>query len=292
MSYYGLPPLRRPHWKWQIPLYFWLSGIASWSYVVTTLLDLFGRPSDRAIVRAGRYLALGGVALGAPLLIDDLKRPERFLNMLRIFKRTSPMSVGSWALTAFGAFAGLSAAIEWRMVQSFREAGPLCWLAGRPIRRHVVGVAGLPFALVVGSYTGVLLASTAVPLWARARFTLPPLFVLSGASSALAALSLAARAHGRLRRLELLTLAAELATSLALPASLGGTVGRPLLSGRQAPLYWLGAVVLGQLVPLLLRGRGPASAFALLGGLALRWSVVEAGKASADDTDAAFAYHR
>jgi formate-dependent nitrite reductase membrane component NrfD len=288
LSYHGLPPLRRPHWKWQIPLYFWLSGLASWSYVFATVLDLVGEPADRPIVRTGRYLAVAGAALGAPLLIDDLKRPARFLNMLRVFKLGSPMSVGSWALTAFGAFGALSAAIEWRMTRSFRESGPLCWLAGRPIRRRAIGVFGLPFALVVGSYTGVLLSATAVPLWSRGRVALPPLFVLSGASTALAALSLLSRAHGRLRRLELAALAGELVATAGLLGALGPRIGRPLLRSR---LFWGGAVGLGQVAPLLLRGRGPASALALLGALALRWSVVESGKASADDPEASFAHH-
>ena len=289
MSYYGLPSLKRPHWKWHIPLYFFVSGLAGASYLIATLGEWLGAPSDRPIVAAGRRLALGGVAAGVPLLVDDLGRPTRFHHMLRIVKPRSPMSLGSWALAVFGAFAAGSL-----LLQELNAPG---WL------RRLVGLCGLPFATFVASYTGVLLAATAVPLWARGRLFLPPLFLLSGTSTALALIGLLSRRPERLRSLELTALVGELCAAAALIAALGRVIGRPLRSGRPAPVFWVGAVGLGQVVPVVLgaagshaRGRAGAleavgAAAVVAGGLLMRWSIVEAGKYSADDPEAARAHH-
>jgi formate-dependent nitrite reductase membrane component NrfD len=289
VSYYGLPVLKRPHWKWQIPLYFFLSGLAGSSYLIATVAEWLGSGADRPIVAAGRYLALGGVTAGVPLLIDDLGRPTRFHHMLRIVKPRSPMSVGSWALTFFGGFAAGSALLQ-------RMAAPTRL-------RRMVGLCGLPFAAFVASYTGVLLAATAVPLWARARLFLPPLFVLSGTSTALALIGLLSRMPGRLRDLEAVALVGELCAVAALVGALGPRIGRPLLAGRTAGPFWVGAVGLGQIAPLLLhasqaRGRARSrtlealgAGLVIVGGLLTRWTLVEAGKASADDPEAALAHH-
>jgi formate-dependent nitrite reductase membrane component NrfD len=154
-GYHGMPVLKRAQWTWQIPLYFFLSGLAGTAYLVATAAELLGDEDDRPVVTWGRRLALAGVVGGVPLLIDDLKRPERFLNMLRIVKPRSPMSMGAWALFLFGPFAAVG-------------------VLSPP---KVVGLAGAPLAAFVSSYTGVLLAATAVPLWGKARLWLAPLFL-------------------------------------------------------------------------------------------------------------------
>ncbi|HEV8634832.1 MAG TPA: NrfD/PsrC family molybdoenzyme membrane anchor subunit [Chloroflexota bacterium] len=289
MSYYGLPLLKRPHWKWHVPLYFFLSGLAGASYLIATVGEWLGSGADRPIVAAGRRLALGGVVAGVPLLVEDLGRPARFHHMLRIVKPRSPMSAGSWALAFFGAFAAGSALLQ--------------ELAAPPWLRRAVGLCGLPFATFVASYTGVLLAATAVPLWAKARLFLPPLFLLSGTSTAVAMIGLLSRRSRRLRGLELVALTGELCAVAGLVGAVGRRAGRPLLAGRQAGPFWLGAVGLGQVVPLLLhagraRGHGRsgvpeglAAGLVIVGGLLMRWTLVEAGKASSDDPEAALAYH-
>src|SRR5438067_6347454 len=112
VGYYGLPALKRPHWRWQIPLYFFLSGLAAAAYLLAALADLFGADEDRPVVSTGRWLALIALLPCPLLLVDDLQRPERFLHMLRIVKPRSPMSVGSWGLALFGGLAGGSALLE------------------------------------------------------------------------------------------------------------------------------------------------------------------------------------
>src|SRR6266852_7276384 len=101
-GYYGIPLLKEPAWTWQIPLYFFVGGAAGAAAVVGAIADYTG--ADRKLVRDARWIAAAGSVLSPVLLIADLGRPSRFLNMLRVFKPQSPMSVGAWTVAAFGAF--------------------------------------------------------------------------------------------------------------------------------------------------------------------------------------------
>lgn len=304
--YYRYPPLKRPHWRWEVVLYFFTGGLASAAFVVATIADLLGQPADRPISRTGRYLALAGMLLSPALLIRDLGRPERFHHMLRLLKPRSPMSAGSWAITLFGAAAGLAAtgqaAADGRLGRG-RLARLLAAVPQRPL-----GIAGSLVAFFVSAYTGVLLAFTNVPFWARNRLLLGPLFLCSALSTALAAIALALASRRdtdhsallRLHRADVVALTAELALLAGSEAALG-PFGQPLTRGRLARPYRLGVQALGLMLPLLLqlpalRGRplprplGQLAALLVLaGGLLLRWLILEAGKLSADDPAAYFA---
>ncbi|HVA23032.1 MAG TPA: NrfD/PsrC family molybdoenzyme membrane anchor subunit [Chloroflexota bacterium] len=283
-SYYGLPVLKRPHWKWEIVLYFWIGGIAAGAYVIAAIADLFGGDEDRRTAKAGRLIALPLMVAAPALLIKDLGRPEKFFNMLRILKIKSPMSAGTWGLTALGAFTSLSALLE--------------WLPFRTVRR-CVALAGAPFGLFVSGYTGVLISATAIPIWFKNRLLWGPTFLASAFSTGIAAiqaaLALSGKPSDKLHHADTLALAAEAALLGASLVRLGDT-GKPLTSGRWSSLFVPGALGLGVGLPLLLSlvrgGRGLAvlrSLCVLLGGLALRASVVYAGKDSADDPQAYFA---
>lgn len=308
-SYYAYPPLKRPHWRWEVVGYFYAGGIASAAFIVATIADWLGQPEDRAISRTGRYLALAGMLVTPPLLIRDLGRPERFHHMLRLLKPRSPMSMGSWAITLFGAAAGLAAVGQAAADGWLGASRPARLLAALPQRP--LGLVGSLVAFFVGSYTGVLLAFTNVPFWARNRLWLGPLFLSSAGSTALAAIALvlelgrrpAPAPLARLHRADVLVLAAEVGLLAASEATLGD-LARPLTAGRLARPYRLGVQGAGLLLPLLLQapafGRRPlprpvslaASALVLTGGLLLRWLMLEAGKLSADDPAAYFALTR
>ncbi len=163
------PMMKGPVWTKEIPIYFWFGGMASGAAFVGLACDLAG---DERSARIARKVALAALLPSPPLLILDLGRPERFYNMLRIFKPRSPMSMGSWCLTLFGSLA--SGAV-------FAD------LLGRRKTAKSLGAANAVVAGYLGSYTGVLLASTAVPVWARSRLFLGPIFVstatLTGASA-------------------------------------------------------------------------------------------------------------
>ena len=297
-TYYDHPVLQKAHWRWEIVLYFFAGGAAAASAALASLAARGGDPQDAALVRNGRYTALAGAALSGALLVKDLGRPERFLNMLRIVKLKSPMSVGVYALMAFSTSSGL-AALEQAHADGLLPRNPFGGL--NPVRGLLQPLA----AALMASYTGVLLSATAIPVWYRGRRHLPALFVLSATATGcalqnalLALTGGSARTAHKLERIETLAACAEAALLLDYERT-AGTVGKPLFGGargRRLKTYTLG---LGLAVPALLNlpslfARGStekphrarallAAACALVGGYVLRECVVHAGRDSADD---------
>ncbi len=272
-------PFLRPNvWSWEVPVYFWFGGMASGAAFAALAADLTG---DAETARAARRVALGAVLPAPGLLIADLGRPARFLNMLRILKPRSPMNLGAWCLAAF----------------SVTGAGAVTadLLGRRPAARGLGALQAL-----LGSYTGVLLAATAVPLWARSRAFLGPIFVATATATGAAATRLALSAAGRpeddpshvaLSHLQTGAIVAELALSTAneLRLSRSGDIhprGAPRALFRAAEA----SVVAGLALPALVRRpdarrivQNLSSLLYLTGGLVFRVAWVQAGKASALD---------
>jgi protein NrfD len=289
-----------PHWQWWVILYFFAGGIAGGSYFLAALLDLFGDERDRPLSRLGYLVAFPAVLLCAPLLIIDLNRPERFWHMLfqserlplPVFKLWSPMSVGSWALTIFGAFALVS------FLGTLTEMGVIRWgVAHRlndVVRRGrlsgVFALVGSAFGFFLASYTGVLLAVTNRPIWADTSF-LGLLFLTSAGSTAAALLYLLAlRRRSKiapesiqwLEGMDRSILLLELVTLILMLISLGA-VAPALLTSIWGILLLVGVLGLGILVPLalqwrprLLGGRAlvASAVLSLLGGFILRTVIV------------------
>jgi formate-dependent nitrite reductase membrane component NrfD len=277
------PVMKAPVWTWEIPLYFWFGGIAAGSSFVALACDLAG---DERSARIARMVSLGALTPSPPLLILDLGRPERFYNMLRIFKPRSPMSMGAWALSAFGGL--MAAAVGADLLGRRREA-------------RALGAATAVVGGYLGSYTGVLLASTAVPVWARSRLFLGPIFVATATATGAAATRLvlvaAALPAGHptreaLGRVETGAMAAELLLSEVNRARLG-RLGDALEQGRAGKMFtaakWLVRAGLG--LRLVRERTGPAghhvaSACYLAAGLCFRYAWVAAGPNSARDDEA------
>ncbi len=301
-TYYGLPVLKAPVWTWEIPAYFFTGGLAGACGVLGAAAQLAGGPAMRPLVERCRVVAAGGAIASAALLIDDLGRPSRFLNMLRVFRPTSPMNMGTWVLSGFGALSGAAAA---------SAALPL----PRPLRAIAdgaglaAGVLGLP---LVG-YTGVLLANTAVPVWQGTRRSLPVLFAFSGAASAGALLEIwppPGPGAAVARRLGVLSTTMELVFSIATEAeaALVPRVARPLRRGPSGALFRAGqalaAASLGMALQaprgvrgVLRRGRksrlhAVSGVLGILGTLAIRFGIAAAGRASARDPLATFRQQR
>jgi formate-dependent nitrite reductase membrane component NrfD len=283
-----------PEWGWLAVLYLFFGGIAGGSFAIAALVDLFGDEVDRPLARLGYIAAFPVFLLCAPLLVLDLKRPERFWHLLiksetgtPIFKYWSPMSAGSWALLVFGIFAFLA------FVGALAEAGvlPMPWLA-RLLRRGplrwVIALLGGLAAFFLASYTGVLLTVTNRPIWADTRL-LGLLFLTSAFSTAAALLLLLARRRGAaapasvswLERLDVWVMLLEL-VALALVVISLGSVAQDWLNEWGVTLL-VGVVIAGILVPLLfnlrprLLGRRSvpvAAVLVLAGGLILRAVVV------------------
>jgi len=273
-GYYGLPLIKPPRWKWEIALYFFFGGVSAGSFVLAGMADLFGGPRNRQLVRRGRLLAVVTLLPCPPLLIADLGRPERFHHMLRIVKATSPMNTGAWAMTGYGIFAALLAARE-------------NLTALRRLPSKTMTIFGMPFALTMLAYPGVLLSATSNPVWSGTPF-LGALIGCSSMAGGAAALSLSGGSNRALDKFESVVTACE-AAALAGYLGTARRAAQPLLSGRQSAAFWMGAVVCGLVLPTVLgKRRGLIGSLLTLGGtLAMKWAITYAGHTSALDPDAA-----
>jgi formate-dependent nitrite reductase membrane component NrfD len=272
-SYYGKPIIKEPVWKPEIPAYFFVGGMAGASSLLALGARLTG--NERLRFRAGLLSGLG-VAVSPVLLIKDLGRPARFHHMLRVFKVTSPMSVGTWILQVAGGASGTAAALD---------------LLGlypglRTTAEVVAGTLGAPLS----TYTGALVAQSAVPAWHEARRELPLVFGASSAAAAGGILSvLVPTADARpARRLALLGAVTELAAEQAMERRLGflaepyhkGTAGRYAKLAKKATASGAGLLALTGRRRL---GASIGGALLVAGSALTRWAVYEAGKASAAD---------
>jgi hypothetical protein len=286
-SYYGRPVVGAAPWGDDVAAYLFLGGLAAGSGLLGAGGQLTNRPRLR---RNSRLAALAAVGLGGAALVNDLGRPERFLNMLRTVKLTSPMSVGSWILTAFSAGAGVAAVAEVdRMTGERLPLGPL-----RTVLRAVEGPAGLEAAAMappLAAYTAVLLADTATPTWNAARNQLPFVFVSSAslASGGLAMITTGVDEAGPARRLAVLGVVGELAAMRLMQQRMDPIAAEPLHLGNAGRmLRWSeGFAVAGGLGALFggrHRGVAVASGLCLLTASALtRFGLFEAGIHSAKD---------
>jgi formate-dependent nitrite reductase membrane component NrfD len=276
-SYYGEPIIAKPVWTPEIPIYFFVGGRSGATAPLTLIASQCG---NQKLARRAAAIALAGSLASPALLISDLGRPERFLNMLRMFKVTSPMSVGSWVLSGFGATAAASAA---------RELLGLLPRSGRAAQ-----VAGALLGPLLSTYTAALIAQTAVPAWHEARRELPFVFAAGSLSSAGALAQLVTPyAHAApARRMAVAGATAELVAIRAMDRRLGA-LGAPYHQGRlgtmacAAQLLTAAGAAIVATAPRTRRGGAvlaKTGATALLGAALLeRWTIFRAGFASADD---------
>lgn len=273
-SYYGRPVIKPPVWKQpDVPLYLFVGGIAGASAVLAEGAALTGRP---VLERWARRAAAGGATVGTVALVHDLGRPSRFLNMLRVFKPTSPLSVGSWILAPFGGLAAASALSA--------ETG-----IARPLGR-AAGLAAAVLGPPLTTYTAALICDTAVPAWHEAYREMPFLFAGSGAAAAggLAMLAVPVDEAGPARRLAAVGAAVDVAAEALVERRLGMLAepyqqGRPGLFMRTARVLTVAGAagaLAGHRSRLL---SGVAGVSLLAGSLLTRFGVFQAGLASAKD---------
>lgn len=277
-SYYGHPVLKAPVWTWEIPIYFFVGGMAGASAPLAAAARAAG---NEPLSRRAAGLALAGAAVSPALLISDLGRPARFLNMLRVLKPTSAMSVGTWILSVFGTTTGLAAG--WQLL-------------GVPGRR--VGVPAQAVSAFTGplvsTYTAVLIAQTSVPVWHEARRTLPFVFAgssLSAAGGALNAMT-PTDAAGPARALAVAGSVLELTADAAMLRSLDPRVRSAYETRPSKPLHSAARTLTATGAATVAVG-GRTRFGALTGGAALmagsllqRWAIIKAGLFSAADPEA------
>ncbi|HZA50385.1 MAG TPA: NrfD/PsrC family molybdoenzyme membrane anchor subunit [Myxococcaceae bacterium] len=285
-SYYGQPVLKAPVWIDSIPVYFYVGGTAGAASVLGAAADLAGGRRFAPLVRWCHLLGVAGDALSGALLVHDLGRPERFLNMLRTFRVRSPMSMGSWILAASGALNTVA------MLLAHRRDG--VGVLGR-----LASAGAGPLGAALSGYTAVLLNNTANPIWKHTHHTLPILFMSSSVASAgaiLEQLPLDERSRRVARVYGIAGAAASLVSSVAVEreAARSAPVARPLQEGASGALWMASRVctAAGLTLSLLWRRRSWASTASSVlisaGALAMRFAIFKAGQASARDPHATF----
>ena len=240
-GYYGLPLLKKPAWTWEIPLYFFVGGAAGSAAVLAAPARWIAR--DEKLARDCRYVAAAGTVISTALLVSDLGRPARFLSMLRVFKKQSPMSVGAWTLAAFGTYAAGSALAA--MLDQRFDSAPIR-IAGN-VSAGISALAGLPFS----NYTGVLIGASVIPVWNQNAAMLPVHFGMSGLNSAVSILELIGHQNRALNTLGMGASAIETIEGLNIELSKKPAM-EPLKRGVSGAITRIGGLLSGPL-PLALR---------------------------------------
>jgi formate-dependent nitrite reductase membrane component NrfD len=281
-SYYGRPILKPPVWEWKIAAYLFSGGLSAGSAMLAAGADLTGRPSLRKVSRIG---SLVSVLASLYFLVSDLGRPERFHHMLRVAKPSSPMSVGTWILSAYGPGCAVAAVAELmpRRLRRTRLSRLISGLA-RP-----AGLWAAATAPGVASYTAVLLSQTAVPAWREAHPYLPFVFTGSAAASGggLGMLLAPLDEAGPARRMAVAGAGLEVAASRLLETRLGLSAQAYTTGKAHRLRRWAEILTVGGAVGAVVGGKRAvvaASGAALLAGSALqRFGVFEAGRESTRD---------
>lgn len=283
-TYYDRPVLKEPVWIWAVPAYFYAGGVAGAAATLGAAASLSGVDGMEQLEARCRTIAAAGTLAGTALLIHDLGRPERFLNMLRVVRPSSPLNVGSWVLAGATGTAVVAAA----------GRGRLAGAAGK-----VAGLLGLPLA----GYTAVLLSSTAVPVWREAGRSMPALFVASAVNGAASLLEVRGGTEAERRAVRTFGLAgraAEIAAAVWMEREAGRVerVATPLKSGaagamlRTAKAATLGAIAFSALGRRSRAARMLAGALGTIGSAATKFGVFYSGRPSTLDPRATFELQR
>jgi formate-dependent nitrite reductase membrane component NrfD len=272
-SYYGRPIVKPHVWTPYVPWYFWIGGTTGAACVHGLIARMRG---ETELAETQRWVAFAGVVVSPVLLILDLGVRHRFLNMLRVFKPTSPMSVGSWVLTALGgAVTGSLVADE---------------LLGMPVLARACDVAAAALGPVLTTYTAVLVSNTATPAWHEANAELPLVFASSGIAGAGAcATAFAPAAQRRSARRMMIVGAVAMGVSAHEMEKRLGVLGEPYAQGKAGAYKRASSMLAMAGVGLALAGRkstlaNRAAALLIAGaGVCERFAVLAAGKQSADD---------
>jgi hypothetical protein len=287
-GYYGQPVVKPPVWTWEIPIYFFVGGLGGMSAVIALAAAIFHHPD---LARAAMWLAAIGVVLSPLLLILDLGRSHLFINMLRVFKPQSAMSMGVWILTGFGVCVvpGLIA-LELHVLHTFT------WAVDQFLRiaAGLLIFGSAFFGMLLATYTGVLIGATAIPAWFLHRVLLPIHFGIAGLGSAAALLELLGHRIAPLNAIGFFAATVESALLVWLTIDKHGAADRAIHEHSSGWLIRIGEILTGPLA-LILRffGLAPFAAISfLVGALVSRFGWIAVGKVSGADPESVFAAER
>jgi hypothetical protein len=287
-TYHGNPVLKPPTWTWQVPLYFFVGGVAGVSALIAFVAHVIG---NSGLLRTELWVGFAGALLSAPLLIADLGKPTRFLNMLRVFKPRSAMSLGAWTLSGFSSAIGLAVVCHELILAGYGNQFVLLieWLA-----ELFAALSGL----VLVSYTSVLLGVTAIPVWSENRKLIPAVFLTGALGSAAAVLELLGFLVPATQFIGIVASSVEILIAAMIEVR-DRYVDRPLREGAVGWLTRAWAVLSGP-TPVLFRifsGHSTAPRYLaalcfVAGALIARYAWIAAGRISSRDPYALFQIQR
>jgi formate-dependent nitrite reductase membrane component NrfD len=265
--------VKAPPWHAWVTADLFFNSLSSGTFAISAVCTLFAPAIYTPISRAGYLAAFPLVIIDLICLVADLGDPSRFHHMLRVFKPRSPMSVGVWSTSAFAFFAFA----EW--ILTIVDAPALA------PAQTVFAVLGLIAALIVGSYKGVLLSTTAQPGWKDARWLGVALSTSSGAMG-VAFLIVACAPHapspafaGLRELLAVLLVVAAIPTAIAC-YEMSGALARCFTRGELTIAYAL-SIGAGLVLPFILivasssvSAAMTAAALTMLGAIAFRHHLV------------------
>jgi Polysulphide reductase, NrfD len=287
-GYYGQPVVKPPVWTWEIPLYFFIGGFGGMSAVIALAALTFHHTDVGA---TAMWLAVSAAIVSPILLILDLGRPRLFINMLRVFKLRSAMSMGVWILVMFS-----SCAVPGLIALELHIHLGLIGNIDQILRvfAALFITASAFFGLFLSTYTGVLLGATAIPAWFLHRVLLPIHFGVAGLGSAAALLELFGHRIAALNALGYFAAAVETGLLIWLSIDKHGAADRAIHEHGAGWLIRIGEVLNGPLALVLrLFGLVPFAAISfLIGALVSRFGWIAVGKVSGSDPEAVFASQR
>jgi len=290
-------------WGMPIIIYLFLGGLAGGAYLIAALADLCDLEEKNSIAKIGFSVALPAIIIGGICLIGDLGRPERFLNVLKIYKFTSPMSVGVWGVITFSVFSVISFLMIYGTDENAKGIWKLGYYISLIVPRKAINAIGLSVAVFLAAYTGVLLTETSRPFWSDTPF-LGALFLASGVSTAIAFIYFfydlkKSEENGnvevskyKLKLVDNMAIFAELVIILFMTIELANE-NRLVLMDKVSSMFWIGVVLIGLVIPLLLnfysminfriKGKKLSKSIItpiliIIGGFLLRYVVVVAGQ--------------
>ena len=288
-------------WGWPIIIYLFLGGLAGGAYIVAALADLCDIDDDKLIGKVGFTVALIGIIIGSICLIYDLGRPERFLNVLKVFKFTSPMSLGVWGVIVFTIFSILSVLMIFGTSKDAGGIWKLGYYISLVIPRKAVNAIGLTVGVFLAGYTGVLLTETSRPFWSDTPF-LGALFIASGISTAIAFIyffygvvrqdEVGQRNKYKLKLVDNMAIIAEIVILVFMLIQLSN-IGHLIYLRNYKWMFIVGVIIVGLIIPIIsnfvhiinyriknkrLGTDVVTPILILIGGFLLRYIVVMAGQ--------------
>lgn len=289
-TYYDRPLLKEPIWEWAIPTYYYVGGLTGASLVLAAAAQLAGSNKLERLIRRCHWIGFAGACLSGALLVYDLGRPSRFFNMLRVFRPTSPMNMGAWILSGTAMTAAATVFLR-------RRRGVLGGIG------RLCGILSGAFGMALATYTGVLVANSAIPLWQESRRLLPVLFGASAMSSVGSAFEIFIENPAQARITKAFGVTGQLVelTAAVLLDKQAPDVPRVMLplkrgfSGfmwKAAALMTAASTVLAVLPKPSRRRRIGAGVLGTAGALVMRFAIEHAGVMSSRDARASFHVQR